>query len=215
MRRPVRGDYQITSDYKDHIAAGRYPGNDYVSPDRKIYASFDGKAEVGYDSQVKGRYVEIVSTSGNYKKLNSHFATGTIEIRDGAQVKKGQYLGLMGETGNAVGVHTHDSLWKKTANGWQVIDAEPLYKKEDVKVTKRVIYDKVKIMTPILLTSVRHIPTNIPIRKDGKKNYVRAGRQLEIKEYTEWSNGKKFYRTAYALKNKLQQGFGKSKLRRI
>lgn len=60
-------------------------------------------------------------------------------------------------------------------------------------------------------TYIRSIPSN----KKASNLLHKKGEKFDIGEYTEWSNGKKFYRTKKEVANKDMRGYGRSKLRRI
>lgn len=55
----------------------------------------------------------------------------------------------------------------------------------------------------------------IPSGKKAGKVLHPKGEVLDIGEYTEWANGKKFYRTKKQVADKDQRGYGKSKLTRL
>lgn len=53
-----------------------------------------------------GNYVVVRIGKGQFA-FYAHLATGTLRVRKGQQVKRGQVLGLLGNTGNTDGPHLH------------------------------------------------------------------------------------------------------------
>ncbi len=53
-----------------------------------------------------GNYVVVKIGKGRYA-FYAHLATGTLRVRKGQKVKRGQVLGLLGNTGNTDGPHLH------------------------------------------------------------------------------------------------------------
>ena len=69
----------------------------------------------GYDSK-SGYYVFILHPN-KYKTFYCHMKQGSVLVKKGDKVVKGQRIGLMGETGSAQGVHLHFGV-KNTAPVW-------------------------------------------------------------------------------------------------
>lgn len=74
-----------------------------------------------FESGSYGNYVMLRHSNG-YFTLYAHIAFGTIKVKYGETVKKGQVLGLLGNTGESYGAHCHFEI-RNTA-GVQ-IDPEP------------------------------------------------------------------------------------------
>lgn len=71
---------------------------------QRVYSPVDGVAVVGKNSLI-GNFVSLPIGDGHSTRL-CHFASLT--VTNGQQVKRGQYLGRMGNTGSqAFGVHLH------------------------------------------------------------------------------------------------------------
>ena len=113
MSRVLEGENQITQKYK----AGIHNGVDLVkktlSPSY-IIAHSDGEV-VGvvnninwtkYGSGSYGNYVKIKHDNGMYT-LYAHLKYGSVTVKKGTKVLKGERLGFMGATGSATGVHLH------------------------------------------------------------------------------------------------------------
>ena len=113
MSRVLEGENQITQKYK----AGIHNGVDLVkktlSPSY-IIAHSDGEV-VGvvnninwtkYGSGSYGNYVKIRHDNGMYT-LYAHLKYGSVTVKKGTKVLKGERLGFMGATGSATGVHLH------------------------------------------------------------------------------------------------------------
>ena len=113
MSRVLEGENQITQKYK----AGIHNGIDLVkktlSPSY-IIAHSDGEV-VGvvtninwtkYGSGSYGNYVKIRHDNGMYT-MYAHLKYGSVKVKKGTRVIKGERLGYMGATGSATGVHLH------------------------------------------------------------------------------------------------------------
>lgn len=113
MSRVLEGENQITQKYK----AGIHNGIDLVkktlSPSY-IIAHSDGEV-VGvvtninwtkYGSGSYGNYVKIRHDNGMHT-LYAHLKYGSVTVKKGTRVLKGERLGYMGATGSATGVHLH------------------------------------------------------------------------------------------------------------
>lgn len=111
MAYPVTSPKQKTSGWR---TKGRptHTGTDFgwyvggVTYPRDVFAISDGTVKTGSESRA-GNYVNLYS--GNKRWLYGHLAS--ISVKNGQAVKAGQKLGVMGQTGNAQGVHLHLSLY--------------------------------------------------------------------------------------------------------
>lgn len=104
---------QITQGYK----AGVHNGVDLVGYNMAldyIVAHSDGTV-VGVRSNYKtidktgvsyGNYVKIKHNNGYYT-LYAHMSYGSVTVKNGDRVKKGQVIGYMGATGHTNGAHLH------------------------------------------------------------------------------------------------------------
>ena len=113
MSRVLEGENQVTQKYK----AGIHNGIDLVkktlSPSY-IIAHSDGEV-VGvvtninwtkYGSGSYGNYVKLRHDNGMYT-FYAHLKYGSVTVKKGTRVLKGERLGYMGATGSATGVHLH------------------------------------------------------------------------------------------------------------
>ena len=105
-----KGDFKCTSGYrlparKDHN------GGDFVAlVDKTIYAPCDGT--IGSSTRVYvgktaewGNYIRLDTTDGKYSIFFCHLASRS--AIKGQKVKKGDKLGVMGNTGKSTGPHLH------------------------------------------------------------------------------------------------------------
>lgn len=113
MSRVLEGENQVTQKYK----SGKHNGIDLVkktlSPSY-IIAHSDGEV-IGvvnninwtkYGSGSYGNYVKIKHDNGMYT-LYAHLKYGSVTVKKGTRVIRGERLGYMGATGSATGVHLH------------------------------------------------------------------------------------------------------------
>jgi murein DD-endopeptidase MepM/ murein hydrolase activator NlpD len=98
--------HPVLKRYRAHL------GTDFSAPvGRTIYAAGDGRIEF---AGVKGGYGKtiIINHGNGYKTLYAHqngFAKG---IKAGKNVKKGEHIGYVGNTGLSSGPHLHLGLYK-------------------------------------------------------------------------------------------------------
>lgn len=72
-----------------------------------IVAIADGKVvTAAYSTSGAGYYVKLDHGNGVYTRY-MHMKKGSLKVKAGELVKKGQVLGYMGETGNVTGRHLH------------------------------------------------------------------------------------------------------------
>jgi hypothetical protein len=112
LPKPVIGP--ITSKFGYRPPLSFHNGQDYgwlyADPDksRRIYAPIGGKVTVGKNSLV-GNHL-FLPMGGGWRTRLCHF--DSIAVRNGQTVRKGQYLGYMGDTGTqARGVHLHVDVY--------------------------------------------------------------------------------------------------------
>jgi len=112
IERPVRGNYQVTYTYNDHLQyASEHPeityngGIDYYSDDRNIRSCDDGTVEkVGFDAKGYGNYIKIKHSWGY--SLYAHLST-EVNFPIGFEITRGMIIGIMGTTGFSTGTHLH------------------------------------------------------------------------------------------------------------
>ncbi len=131
---PTNSGYRITSPYgyrwgKMHDGVD-ISGTGFNSP---IYAANDGVVVVaqpmckGCSAWSLGNYI-IIQHENNYHTMYAHL--NKIDVSVGQQVKKGDIIGKMGETGYATGVHLHFSLaiGQPYTNSYRFLNPLSLYK---------------------------------------------------------------------------------------
>ena len=107
-----KGDFKCTSGYK--LPARRdHKGGDYVAlEDKTVYAPCDGT--IGSSTIVTnknnktwewGNYIRLDTADGKYSEFMCHLASRSVV--KGQKVKKGDKLGIMGNTGKSTGPHLH------------------------------------------------------------------------------------------------------------
>ena len=168
IKKPVRGNYQVTFDYDGHIQyQAEHPeieyhgGVDFYSDNRNIYASDNGIVDkIGYDAKGYGNYIKLKHSWGY--SLYCHLITlPTFPI--GFEIIEGLVIGTMGSTGNSTGTHVHfetrdlgnvvfnPELWFEDEN----VVAEPIV--ENVTVDP-IISSEGKIRVICDMARVRIIP---------------------------------------------------------
>lgn len=106
--------HPVTGDYRPH------KGVDLLAePAQAVYAPYAGTVLFSGWNGSYGRHVELQHDL-EYATTFSHLMT--LLVKDGEVVRKGQLIGLAGETGSATGVHLHFELFR----GGQPVDPELL-----------------------------------------------------------------------------------------
>ncbi len=93
-----------------------HPGIDFAVPERTpVYATADGTVIVANEKRGHGKQIRI-SHSFGYKTIYSHLSK--IMVHRGKKIKRGQIIGLVGNTGKSITPHLHYeiSLDGKTVN---------------------------------------------------------------------------------------------------
>jgi len=98
--------HPVLKRYRAHL------GTDFAAPTgRNIYAAGDGRIEFVGDKGGYGKTI-IINHQNGYKTLYAHqnaFAKG---IRQGKNIKKGEHIGYVGNTGLSSGPHLHLGLYR-------------------------------------------------------------------------------------------------------
>lgn len=125
-------NYTITSPYgerTDPINGEKsfHTGIDVVPISHNIVAIADGTVIVSDVGEINGEHIVIehkvmgqVYRSGYY-----HMQENSRTVKVGAVVKQGQQLGIMGETGRAVGAHLHFELKKYSTSNQKFEFTDP------------------------------------------------------------------------------------------
>ena len=117
---PVTGEFIITAIYgqKGKYWADGHKGIDFVSKDKRIFATCDGVVRtVAYDAKGWGQYVSVGDSQGR-RHIFCHLVKGSVNVKKGDKVTRSTVIGTMGATGNVSGVHLHYQL----QNGETVIN---------------------------------------------------------------------------------------------
>ncbi|GEM_PF-1833792 len=125
-----------TMDYHDpayhffdgvHTGIDFVPSNTYLETNKAylktgqlvVFATMNGKATYAVD-QYGANYVDVVNTDGTMLTRYVHLATSFIST--GQEVKAGQPIGIMGQTGEATGVHLHYEVRVNQNGNWVTVD---------------------------------------------------------------------------------------------
>ena len=117
------GVHYVTSDYKTRNPKRKdHKGMDLVGKNGldEIVAIADGIVTISTYSSSAGYYVQIKHNNG-YTTRYLHMKKGSIKVKVGDRVVKGQILGYMGNTGKSDGAHLHFDIH----NGKDYIDPLP------------------------------------------------------------------------------------------
>lgn len=116
-------------------------GADYIIAfaDGKVTSAvntFSGQTTETTTTASMGNYV-IIDHGNGYKTRYMHMLKGSVKVKAGDSVKKGQVIGYMGNTGNSKGRHLHfDISYNKStyggysSNGRYYLDPKPYLKGE-------------------------------------------------------------------------------------
>jgi hypothetical protein len=168
IKKPVRGNYQVTFDYDGHIQyQAEHPeieyhgGVDFYSDNRNIYASDNGVVDkIGYDAKGYGNYIKLKHSWGY--SLSCHLLV-LPKFPIGFEIVEGLVMGIMGSTGNSTGTHVHfetrdlnnvvfnPELWFEDEN----VVAEPIV--ENV-ITDTIISSQGKVKIVCDMARVRIVP---------------------------------------------------------
>lgn len=115
---PITGTFDITAIYgqRGKYWTNGHKGVDFVANDKNIYCTCDGVVRViAYDPNGWGQYVSIGDAEGR-KHIFCHLQKDVIRVKVGQKVNRTTLIGLMGDTGNATGVHLHFQINDKNNN---------------------------------------------------------------------------------------------------
>ena len=123
FRQPFFGDYAVTQDFGETITDPKgHTGIDYACPiGTPILTADDGYVIfAGNNPKTYGKYV-VISHGNGYVSYYAHLSELKAECSQ--RVKKGQVIGLSGNTGNSTGPHLHFEI---RDNSGKPIDPKPL-----------------------------------------------------------------------------------------
>ena len=106
-----KGRFKVTSirGYRTIGGSKEYHGGlDLVAlDDKNVYAIADGNVDAApYEPNGFGYYVRQLLPDGR-RIYYGHMAKGSVAVKKGDRIKKGDKLGTMGSTGRSTGAHTH------------------------------------------------------------------------------------------------------------
>lgn len=103
-----KGNFRVTSPYGERVLNGKkefHKGIDLVGlDDITVYSVCDGRVTTGFQANGAGNYIVVTMNDGRrvfYMHLRSFC------VKNGQCIKKGEAIGIMGNTGNSFGAHTH------------------------------------------------------------------------------------------------------------
>ncbi len=134
---PCTGSITSLYGFRIHPLTGKYEfhtGID-ISNEKgtKIYSTADGIVKYTGWAQGYGKLV-VINHGFGYETYYAHL--WKILVKNGQKVKRGQVIGLMGETGTTTGVHLHYELWinRKLINPKRFLE-------EDIFFSRRIHID--------------------------------------------------------------------------
>lgn len=201
MSRITSGNNGITQKYKKLTHKGVDIGWHSNENDNKVIAHSDGiveKVVKNYNKTDKtgssyGNYV-LIKHNEKFKTRYAHLRYGSVCVSKGEKVKKGQVIGVIGETGHCIGRHLHFEVIK---NGVR-IDPTPYIKTDlplwEIGKTYTSLKGKYVRKSPKVATN-KVLYKNIDISKDkycpDKSGYAktRIGVSFKFTDYKTDSKG--------------------------
>lgn len=122
IRWPFPTQVKISSGYGERVApcqgcSSVHLGLDFQPPnDSPIYAIADGTVSLsqddryGYGNHVYINHGDLLGDGSNIVSLYAHMQHGSVPLVSGQQIKVGDFIGLVGRTGTATGIHLHFEL---------------------------------------------------------------------------------------------------------
>lgn len=122
IRWPFPTPVTISSGYGERAApcngcSSMHMGLDFQPPNNSaIFAIADGTVSLqqddqwGYGNHVYIDHGDLLGDGQNIQSLYAHMQHGSVPVKTGDAVKVGDFLGLVGSTGTATGIHLHFEL---------------------------------------------------------------------------------------------------------
>jgi murein DD-endopeptidase MepM/ murein hydrolase activator NlpD len=122
IRWPFPTKVKISSGYGERVApcqgcSSVHMGLDFQPPNNSpIYAIADGTVSLqqddqwGYGNHVYIDHGDLLGDGSNIQSLYAHMQHGSVPLSAGQQVQVGDFIGLVGSTGTATGIHLHFEL---------------------------------------------------------------------------------------------------------
>lgn len=192
---------KCTSDYKSrNKARPNHNGMDLISYSSKnnyVVAVERGKVSYsGYDSK-SGYYVFILHDNG-YKTFYCHMKKGSVLVKKGDIVCKGQRLGLMGDSGSATGVHLHFGV-KNKVPAW--IDPLPVLEGK-VELAKNYSTGTYKLTKAKYLRTSPEVNSKNKLIYNNLMQYMKEKCTKDTKGYAKFKIGAKVEVTGFATDTK-------------
>ncbi len=109
----------------------KHNGIDYAAPTgTEVYAAGDGVIAHRYTSTSYGNYLRIRHADG-FSSVYAHLHRYAPNMKEGTQVKRGQVIGRVGNTGRSTGPHLHFEL---IHNGKSI---DPLYAQRNPQLVRQ------------------------------------------------------------------------------
>jgi murein DD-endopeptidase MepM/ murein hydrolase activator NlpD len=122
IRWPFPTAVKISSGYGERVApcygcSSVHMGIDFQPPnDSPIFAIADGTVSIsqddsyGYGNHVYIDHGDLLGDGHNIQSLYAHMQHGSVALVAGDEIKVGDFIGLVGQTGTATGIHLHFEL---------------------------------------------------------------------------------------------------------
>jgi murein DD-endopeptidase MepM/ murein hydrolase activator NlpD len=122
IRWPFPKKVKISSGYGERVApcqgcSSVHMGLDFQPPNNSpIYAIADGTVSLsqddrwGYGNHVYIDHGDLLGDGSKIQSLYAHMQHGSVPLVAGQEIKVGEFIGLVGQTGTATGIHLHFEL---------------------------------------------------------------------------------------------------------
>src|SRR5690625_3717 len=176
---------RITSKFRD--SRKNHHGIDIAEPGyHEIHAVADGVVPNSYTSTSYGECVMIVHTinGDTWETLYAHMRYGSRKVKKGQKVRKGQVVGVMGNTGDSSGQHLHFELHKGRWNMQKSNAVDPLeYLEKDLYPTKTSTYTVKSGDNLTKIANAHNTTVDELVRLNNIKNpnLIHPGQKLKIK----------------------------------
>lgn len=122
IRWPFPTKVKISSGYGERVApcqgcSSVHKGLDFQPPNNSpIYAIADGTVSLsqddqwGYGNHVYINHGDLLGDGSNIQSLYAHMQHGSVPLVAGQEIHVGDFIGLVGQTGTATGIHLHFEL---------------------------------------------------------------------------------------------------------
>lgn len=129
-----------------------HTGMDLVNEDKKIYPMADGEVIDVFSDPYGGTQVLIIHLINGKNYISNYAHLDSFDVAPGQKVKESEQLGVMGDTGTALGVHLHFEIIEgpfyihsKLENPRGYLDFPKMYekfKRKPIKSAKEIALEK-------------------------------------------------------------------------